>query len=372
MYNFQLHHPTKVIFSLGSLEKTGIESTMFGKRALVVTSGNATRNMGILAKLMGVLKKSKISVISPDPFQGEPSITYINSAVDQAKDQKPDFVIGLGGGSAIDAAKAISACLANTRNITHLLSHPDSVQRTLPIVAIPTTIGSGSEVSRGTVITDTASKIKRGLYNYFLIPRLAVIDPQLSVSLPPRITALIGFDLFSTAIETLFSKKSNPFTHMLSLEIISKVYKNLPEVVAHGSNLNARTNLAFSSLLAGYNLVYSGTCLPHRIQYAIGSLPGMTHPLGIAALFPAWFKLAAKTDSSKLKAISIVLGVSESRVVKTLLDFRTQLNLYARLADFNISTSDVFQLANKVGGDLKSDPTYKGQKILNHILTQSL
>ncbi|OGC91911.1 hypothetical protein A2899_01480 [Candidatus Amesbacteria bacterium RIFCSPLOWO2_01_FULL_49_25] len=372
MHDFQFHHPTKVIFSVGSIENSGNESAAFGKRALIITSGQATLKIGILNRLIEILKKSNINVFSLDPFQGEPSVTYVDSAVKQATEYEPDLVIGLGGGSAIDAAKAISACLASSRNITYFLSNPLVVQQALPIVAIPTTIGSGSEVSRGSVITDVTQNIKRGLYNDFLIPKLAIIDPQLSITLPPRATALIGFDLLSAAIESFFSRKSNLYTHMLSLEIISKVYQNLPAAVKDGSNLEARINLAFASLLTGYNLVYSGTCLPHRIQYALGSHPGMTHPLGIAALFPAWFSLAAKTEPAKLASISKAIGVSESQVVKTLLAFRNELKINVHLADFHILSPDIPQLVNKVGGDLKSDPAYKGNKTIEFILTQSL
>jgi len=276
---FEYHEPTKIIFGEGSINSID-KQINFADNILVVCEKQSAILSGGLEKLKRALKKYHLTIyneISPNPKTVE-----INKGAEVGRSVKVEAVIGIGGGSSIDAAKAIAASIPKGENVENLLRNGISAPTsTLPIIAIPTTAGTGSEVSMGAIITDTNEKRKRGLRGTALFPKLAIIDPELTYSVPHHITAETGFDILTHAIETMISKKANAITNIFSEYSIKTVIEYLPRVLNNEQDKEARRNLMLASTLAGINLANSSTCLPHRLQYPLGAHTDCSHARGL-------------------------------------------------------------------------------------------
>lgn len=380
MQNFILDHPTRVVFGRNSFATTGKEIAKLGKKVFIITIGSSIKKEGYLNSLLELLDKERVEYQVLDSIKGEPSIDDVNKGFKVAKKYRAKIFIGFGGGSAIDAAKAISACAKNSSNLQDLLASPKEFEA-FPIIAIPTTAGTGSELSRGSIISDLDSKIKKGLRSNSLIPTLAIVDPELTLTVPPQMTAVSGFDAFAHAVESLLSKKANLYTKMCSKEAISVIFKNLPIAYNNPKNMQARENLSFMSMIMGYNLLYAGTCMPHRIQYSFGTISGMSHGLGLSILYRSWFRKVIKADEEKSKIIASSLGmlpedlsspVWAGKLFKIIDGFMNRLGLTRSLGEFNIGESDIDALVLKIEGSLDIDPAYKDNSTLREILLESL
>lgn len=380
MQNFILDHPTRVIFGRNSFASAGKEIAELGKKVFIIITGSSIKKEGYLNFLLELLDREKVEYQVLDSIRGEPSIDDVNKGFKVAKKYGAKIFIGFGGGSAIDAAKAISACVKNNSKLQGLLVSPKEFEA-FPIIAIPTTAGTGSELSRGSIISDLDNKIKKGLRSNSLIPTLAIVDPKLTLTVSPQMTVISGFDAFAHAVESLLSKKANLYTEMCSKEAISVIFKNLPIAYNNPKDMQARENLSFASMIMGYNLLYAGTCIPHRIQYSFGTVSGMSHGLGLSILYRSWFKKVIKADEEKSKIIASSLGMlSEdlasptwaSKLFKIIDSFMNRLGLAHRLGEFNIGENDIDALVLKIDGPLDTDPAYKGSSTLKEILLESL
>jgi alcohol dehydrogenase class IV len=378
MEQFQLNHPTKIFFGENSLQEVGKQAKILGKIILVVTRGSAMEKTGIVKKLQESFTKEGVKGIFYSGMSGEPTLDEIQRAYEKLSGKKIDAVIGIGGGSALDSAKAISACLAEKKGITELLK--SSSFSALPLILIPTTAGTGSEVSKGAILSDSKNEVKVGLRGESLLAKVAIIDPVLTYSLPKSVTILSGFDAFAHAVESIISTSANTFTRTLSEKAITDIYTNLPMVVKNPKNKNSRKEISFASFLMGYNLVFASTGLPHRIQYSFGTIPGMSHAMGLAILYPAWFAEAIKTIPEKMKLVGRAMGMTEKELAsstwqkklqKRLEMFMKQMNLTKKLGDFNIQKKDLSLLADKVTGNMAMDPVYKGKQTILKILRKS-
>lgn len=379
MLSFQLYHPTRVIFGNDTLEVLANEVKKYGNRALLVTRGTSLKQNGTIERVLKLLAKEKIPCELFEEIHTEPSFSDIANGFTKGKSFRADIIIGLGGGSAIDSAKAIAACLKSNATIESLIK-ADSFDA-LPVIAIPTTAGTGSELSRGAILTDEKKQIKTGLRGDELIPKVALIDPQLTYSMSPSLTALTGFDAFAHAVESFLSTKSNLYTSMLSLEAIRDIYTYLPQAYSNPSNSEARTYMSYASMLMGYNLVYASTGLPHRIQYSFGTLPGMSHALGLSILYDSWLNLATHLFPEKMKEVALAMGLDRSQLKEKNWDkkfltkfsqFKKNLGLEKKLTDFGVTKKDIVLFASKVTGNLDMDPTYKGESTIKKILQESL
>lgn len=359
MDNFQFKHSTKIVFGPGALNSIGKEAKSLGGRILVVSAGGFLSKGNLKERIVKIFENENLKIELFEGIAGEPKISEINQGSAFAQEKRSEVIIGLGGGSAIDAAKAIAACAASRQRIEKLLDDKNISLSVLPVIAVPTTAGTGSELTKGAIISDSEEKIKRALRSEEIIPKIAIVDPELTLSLPPGLTALTGFDALAHALETLISKKANLFTQALSQQALATIFQNLPLAVKDGNNLAARTKMSFASMIMGYNLTYATTCLPHRIQYAVGTISGMSHALGVAALYPAWLKMAEDVTTDK-KILSDVRNLMKA------------LEINVRLGDFGIKKEDIKSISDKVMGTLDQDPVYRDEGTVINILENSL
>lgn len=282
---FEFATATRIIFGAGKLAEVGSVARAFGTRALVVTGGDTKRADSLLNLL-------RTHGMEPSSFSvgGEPTLAMVEAGIAFAKKQNPDCAIGFGGGSALDAAKAIAIMVANGGALLDYLEvigggRPLS-KPSLPCLAIPTTAGTGAEVTRNAVIGSPEHRAKASLRSPHMLPRVALVDPELTLGLPPCITAASGMDALTQLIEPFVSSRANPLTDALCREGIPRAARSLRLAVENGSSQSAREDMALASLFSGLALSNSGLGAVHGFAGPIGGMFSAPHGAVCAALLP--------------------------------------------------------------------------------------
>jgi len=285
MNRFEFSTATRIIFGWDSLNEIGKLSAEFGRNALVVTGKNPER----AARLLELLKQEGI-VGSTFCVPSEPTLDLVDAGTERARSAGADFVIGFGGGSAIDAAKAIAAMMTNPGE---LLDYVEIIGRAQPLpnapapfIAIPTTAGTGAEVARNSVITSPKDQVKVSLRSPLMLAKIALVDPALTVGLPPEITASTGLDALTQVIEPLVSSRANPMTSALCIDGIRLAARALPVAFSDGTNRVAREEMALASLYGGLALANAGLGAVHGFAAPIGGMFPAPHGVVCAALLP--------------------------------------------------------------------------------------
>lgn len=284
---FEFATATRIIFGAGTLCEVGPLAKAFGRHALVVTSRDAHRAdplMDLLNKTENVLSATICRV--PD----EPTLHQVENDVRVAKAAGCDFVIAFGGGSAIDAGKAVAAMLANDGELLdymEVIGRGRSLEQpSVPFIAIPTTAGTGSEVTRNAVLASPEHKVKVSLRSPLMLPKVALVDPELTYGLPPAVTASTGLDALTQLIEPYVSWRANPMTDALCVEGIRRSARSLPTACHNGHDKAAREDIAVASLFGGLALANAGLGAVHGFAAPIGGAFPAPHGAVCAILLP--------------------------------------------------------------------------------------
>jgi alcohol dehydrogenase YqhD (iron-dependent ADH family) len=294
MQNFTFYLPTKLIFGPGEISKVGVEAKTMGERALIVTGKRSASATGIINRVTDFLEKEGVSAIVFDKIEPNPRTTTIDEAAMLANDNNCDFIIGLGGGSPMDAAKGIAAAAAEKKPIWEFVNHgqpiPKKVSKALPLMEIPTLAATGSEADPGAVITNWETHEKAILSDPLLFPKVSIIDPELTITVPKEYTIDGGIDIIAHVIESFFTGVENtPIQDRFSLSIIRTVMDYLPKAVAKPDDINARSQLSWCSALALSGMINSGRggSFPlHAMEHALSAHYDISHGLGLALLLP--------------------------------------------------------------------------------------
>ena len=282
---FEFATVTRIIFGSGTLKEAGAIAKEFGSRVLVVTGSNLNRAEGLIE----ILRECGVSSVTFG-VAGEPTIAAVEQGIEFAKRERCDVVIGFGGGSAIDAGKAIAAMLTNPGE---LLDYLEIIGRgkalpvaPAPFIAIPTTAGTGAEVTRNAVLASPEHRIKVSLRSALMLPRVAVVDPELTLDVPRNITAASGLDALTQLIEPYLSCRANPMTDTLCIEGIRRASRSLRRACDDGRYLAAREDMALASLWSGMALANAGLGAVHGFAGPIGGMFPAPHGAVCAALLP--------------------------------------------------------------------------------------
>src|SRR5438034_6805803 len=282
---FEFATATRIIFGAGALRGVGLVAKEFGDRALVATGKGVDRARPLLA----LLEASGISSASFS-ISGEPIIDLVVRGARFARAEKCGLVIGFGGGSAIDAGKAIAALMTNEGDVFDYLEvigrAKPLTNPPAPFIAIPTTAGAGAEVTRNAVLASPEHRVKVSLRSLLLLPRVALVDPELSYDLPPGLTASTGLDALTQLIEPFVSSRANPMTDVLCREGMWRVARSLRLAVESGRNAVAREDMALASLYGGLALTNAGLGAVHGFAAPIGGMFSAPHGAVCAALLP--------------------------------------------------------------------------------------
>ena len=319
--SYTFHVPTKVLFGAGVLKKLH-EEKLPGKKALVVISnGKSTRTNGSLAALEAELDAAGVAHVLFDKIQANPLEPTVQEGVEFGRAQGVDFVVGLGGGSVMDAAKAIAAMIPQQGGrvwdymATGTSEHRPFNVPLLPFVAITTSAGTGSEVDAGSVITSPVTHEKGAFFSQ--CPALAVVDPALMVTVPPKFTAYQGFDALFHNTEGYISKFGNEMGAMVELEAIRLLGKWLPVAVADGANLEARTKVAFANTLGGYSMDVSTCTSEHAIEHALsGEHQDLPHGAGLIMISLAYYKTFIDRGDCPEKFVEMARALGKADATK--------------------------------------------------------
>lgn len=298
---FEFATAARIVFGSGTVAELPALAAPFGRHAFVVTGRDPSRAQRILDLLAGARLATTTFAIAR-----EPSTDDIVTATAQARAAGCDFVIGCGGGSALDGAKAIAALLANPGDLFDYLEVIGRAQPlprpAAPCIAIPTTAGTGSEVTRNAVLASPVHRVKVSLRSPSMLPRLALVDPELTWELPPALTATTGLDALTQLIEPFVSPRANPLTDALCLEGLRRAARSLRRTVEHGRDAAAREDMAFASLSGGLALANAGLGAVHGFAGPLGGMFPAPHGALCAALLP--HVLAANLHALRTRAPS--------------------------------------------------------------------
>ncbi|MGE5508555.1 MAG: iron-containing alcohol dehydrogenase [Chitinophagales bacterium] len=311
MKRFGIRNPVDLRFGPGVLQSLGEVAPSLGKKALVVTGTGSARKTGVLQKVVDLLARAGVESVSFEKATPNPLSTTVDEGVALLKAEGCDFVVGIGGGSPVDVAKAIALCAASGGRITDYqpggVFADTTTARALPVVAIVTTAGTGTEIDRYLVITNAETQEKPGIGFDCTYPAVGIVDPELMLSVPADVTADTGVDVLFHAMEAYLSTGAQPFSDLLAVEAIRLVVANLERVLAAGHDLEGRTNMAWASTLAGWAIDLGGTVAIHGAGHPVSGRLGATHGQSLAALAVAYLNQNYDANPERFAVVARLL-----------------------------------------------------------------
>lgn len=300
----------KVIFGPGVVSEVGSEvRRLGGQKALVVTDPGVT-GAGIAARVADRLSSAGIKVELFDRVEPEPRIEVAEECLSLARRIGAGVVVGIGGGSSLDVAKVAAGLYHSDGRVRDFLGL-DLIRRDgIPLVAVPTTSGTGSEATGIAILTDTEAQVKIGVVSSLLFPHLALVDPELTVSLPPAVTAYTGIDALIHAIEAYLSVNANTISDMLSLKAIGLIAGSLRDCYKNGEDIEARSRMAEGSLLAGMAFGNAGVGAVHAFSYPLGARYHLAHGLSNALMFSPVFRFNMTASPERVRHIGQAMGLA--------------------------------------------------------------
>ena len=372
--NFTFHTPTQIHFGCNKFLETGQLVKHLGKKCLIVSGKTSMKKHGYIDKITTILKKESIEPILYDKISNDAKSSEVNKGTLICRQEKIDFIIALGGGSSIDGAKAISVCY-DLENVEPLIGiQLKKEKKSLPLVAIPTTAGTGSEVTKGAIITDDKKNYKSGVRGDQVFPKIAIIDPILSMTMPKNVAATTGFDTFTHLLESYLANKSNKFTDMISISGIKLIMAALPSSLNSPGDVKLREKISYAALLGGLNVGNASTCIPHRLQQAMGSVPSLhqPHAQGLAAIYPSWASRVYNFKKEKIENLKNILG-QKSKSTKFIEEFIEKVEVKNKLSDYHVNRDHIEIFIKNISGNLDNDPIEpKNDNLFREIYLESL
>jgi alcohol dehydrogenase len=355
MKTFNYHMPTRVLFGCGALDElTSVAKEMNVKKALVVSGKGSMRKTGTLERVISLLGETECIVF--EDVESDPSNETVDEGVQLGQDCKA--VIGLGGGSALDAAKAISAILGNGGSAGEYIKGKKADRPGPPIIAIPTTSGTGSEVTEVSVLADRKQMIKKSFRSKHMYPAVAIDDPILTKTMPDNITASSGLDALTHAIEALTSKKSQPITDVLCLEAGKLILENIRTVYEDGQDMIARENMMLGSLIAGFGITHAAAGLAHGLSYSLWKVAETPHGLACGMLLPHVMRFNTGYDGGKYEILARYCGFkNQEDLIGRVEDLNKVMRVPSRLRGLGISDANVEDMVGlAMGGSTQVNP----------------
>ena len=306
--SFTINQPTKIIFGNNSVKQLGNVVAQLGGSRVFLVADPGLQKAGIVQNITEILTSSKIPFTLYDKVTPEPGLKLADAGFTLAKKNKADCVIGVGGGSALDIAKAVSILLTNGGKAEDYLGLGKIKLQGVPKIMIPTTAGTGAEVTFTAVFINEKTNSKGGMNGDPLYPDAAILDPALTLSLPPSVTAATGIDAFTHALEAFVSTQANAISDMYALEAMDLISRNLVIAYANSANLEARSAMLLGSLLGGKALATAGVGLVHAMAYPLGGMFNTAHGLANAVLLPYVVEYNIIGNPEKFTTIAQIMG----------------------------------------------------------------
>lgn len=369
MKNFNYFSPTEIVFGCGRINEIAKLAARYGNRALLVTESMEGPLAATFTRIKGLLEAGGIEVEQFDGVIPNPTTDVVTKGADLAKAFGAQVVIGVGGGSSMDTAKAIAVEATHPGTAWDYNCHTDGpTEKTLPIIAIGTTAGTGSQVTQCAVITKTADKDKSAIWHRNILPRIAVVDPELTATMPKPVTAQTGFDAFCHNFEAYLSVNTNPLVEVMALDAISRVVEYLPRVLADGSDMEARTQMCWADTLGGFTNSNAGVTLPHGLGMQVGGhCPKVTHGQALAAIYPEFTRYTYPAAVEKFAAVGRIFNpvlkeaddqTAAVKACEAIDEFLKKSGLWIGFKDLGVTKEDIREIADcgQVLGDYLNNP----------------
>ena len=369
MKDFNYFAPTEIIFGAGRIREAGTVTAHYGKRAILVTGGLSFGRRVLYDSLKKDLEDAGVSCIHFSGVTPNPTTDEVSEGAKMAREEGVDVVVGFGGGSAMDVAKAIAVEAVHQGTAWDYNCHTKGpTEKTLPIIAIGTTAGTGSQVTPCAVITKTSDKDKSAIWHKSIFPRAAIVDPELTLSLPAAVTAQTGFDAFCHNFEAYLSRNSNPLAECMALDAIRMIVEYLPRVLENGSDLEARSWMAWADTLGGLTNASAGVTLPHGLGMQIGGhCPHVTHGQALAVFYPAFTRYTYSFAERKFAAVGRIFNpslnsendaVAARKCCEEIDRFLKKIGLWINFKSLNVGKEDIREIADcgQVLGDYANNP----------------
>ena len=339
--DFSYYLPVNLLFGRGRLSEVGKNAAKYGKRALIVCGGSAVRS-GTLDRLRGYLESEHIESMIFDKVTPNPLTTTAEEGAVTAKNNGCDMVIGLGGGSILDCAKAIAFLAKNDHDINDYIYNRIQGEGALPMIAIPTTCGTGSEGNSFAVLTNPENGDKKSLRRNEIIPSVSIIDSELMQTMPAKLLACVGFDALCHSMEAFLSRAGQPMTEYLAYEGMKIITADLVNVCGGDHDDEAWDRLAWASTIGGMVINTAGVTLPHAMEHPLSGLKNITHGRGLAALTPVITEASAGYAPEKYAEISKLLGGrNEKDCADAMRRFLDRIGLNVRLSEEGVTKDDI-------------------------------
>ncbi|MBD2705146.1 iron-containing alcohol dehydrogenase [Spirosoma sp. BT702] len=360
-----IQFPGKLVFGNGSLANLADEVIrLTPKRVLLITISPL---LSTLKNLVATLEVNGIQVQTDTSIVQEPSFTDFTTLMESVNPFNPDVVLGIGGGSVLDVAKLVAAQLDNDQTLTAMLGIGNLSGRSKKLICVPATSGTGSEASPNAILVDNADNQKKGIISPFLVPDIVYVDPLLTMSVPPSITAATGIDALTHCLEAYTNKFTQPFIDMYAYEGMRLIASNIVQAVRNGADEEARSQVAMGSLLGGFCLGPVNTAGVHALSYPLGSMFHLAHGLSNALLLPYVMEFNIPAAVCRYAQVATALGCERGKDcaetaangVQKIKELIRECGIPARLRDVEIPKDAIPQMADdalKITRLLKNNP----------------
>jgi alcohol dehydrogenase class IV len=347
----------RIIFGCGSIKNLPQELIRLNAKKILVITDTGLVESGIVSTMEDLLEAEGISAERFEEVEPDPRYQIVEKASEQIKSAGAEAVVGIGGGSPLDIAKVAAAHAANDQPVREFFGIDQIARQGLPLVLIPTTAGTGSEVTPIAILSDEDEKLKKGIVSPHLFPRISLLDPELTLGLPAHVTAATGMDALIHAVEAYTSRNANAFTDPLAERAIRLVYGNLRKAYADGDDLPARSHMLEGSLLAGMAFANAGVTAVHAFAYPIGAEFHIPHGMANSIMLLPVMKFNLLGNMEKFAKIAAFFGEPVARLstrdaaykaIEALSALTADLKIPGHLGEFGVKSADIPALAEGV------------------------
>lgn len=384
MTTYSLLNAGRIVAGPDSIESiTGVAAD-FGASKVLIISDQGVSRAGLIDRPKALLEAAGVTVTVLDETPPEPEVGQVEVIFAAARQQQYQLVVGIGGGSAMDVAKIVAVLLNNDVSLRELLDKAPIARRGIPTLMVPTTAGTGSEVTPNSIVLVPEDELKVGIVSPMLMPDCVILDPKLSVGLPPAITASTGMDALTHAIECYMSKKGNPFSEMLALKAITLIARSIRRAFTTGGDLDARHDMLLGAMYGGMCIATSSTTAVHALAYPLGGKYRIAHGVSNAILLPFVMRFNSVGNEEKFRDVALAMGLdvatlsagqAADAMIDSLFGLNRDLEIPADLKRWNITAADLETLvegAAKVTRLLDNNPRPMSKTDIRAIYSQLL
>ena len=355
MSTYTLLNAGRVIAGPDSIESIAEIVADFGARRVLIISDKGVARAGLIDRPKALLEAAGVMVSVIDDTPPEPEVGQVEAIFAAAKKQSCELVIGIGGGSAMDVAKIVAVLLNNDVSLRDLLNKAPIAKRGLPTLMVPTTAGTGSEATPNSIVLVPEDELKVGIVSPKLMPDCVILDPKMTIGLPPAITASTGMDALTHAIECYMSKKGNPFSELFALKAITLISRSIRRAFTTGTDLDARHDMLLGAMYGGMCIATSSTTAVHALAYPLGGKYRIAHGISNAILLPYVMRFNAVGNEGKFREVAVAMGLDVSSLndaqaatamIDSLFALNRDLEIPSDLKRWNITGADLETLVD--------------------------